>query len=399
MKISIKKIQSKDQPFFLVYGIYLFFSYINLSLLGGYLPGIYYLVCILSVFSLLLLEFLHKNMSIISCWELILAITLLLLIDYSRGTISFESFAVLIVFIISGKERDISKIIWFTMIISVISLILIVVSSQIGIIDDYVSNYYGRLRHYLGFTYCLYPSRIIASITMMYVFLKENNLTIGSSIVLLCINLIFYYATDSRIAFASVIFIVFFSNIYNYIKQQGIPIKGFKVARNFLRIVIQIVITFIYPICCIVSFWCAVKFDSSNKMLSYINTYLGNRIVLAQKSLLMYGMKWHGQNIQWNGAGLSKYGTLSKNAYNWVDNVYIKMFQSYGYIFGILIIFGLTFFMYRLAKTNKVILTLIFVILAVNCMFEDILMQLCFNPFWFFVPSLFRKKEKKENIS
>ena len=103
----------------------------------------------------------------------------------------------------------------------------------------------------------------------------------------------------------------------------------------------------------------AIFFDSSNYWQSAINTFLGNRIVFSRQSLLQYGVKWYGQNIAWNGAGLSNYGTASNSIYNWVDNVYIKLFQSYGYVFAIIILAIITFLMYRIAKTDNILMIII----------------------------------------
>lgn len=142
----------------------------------------------------------------------------------------------------------------------------------------------------------------------------------------------------------------------------------------------------------------AIFFDSSNYWQSAINTFLGNRIVFSRQSLLQYGVKWYGQNIAWNGAGLSNYGTASNSIYNWVDNVYIKLFQSYGYVFAIIILAIITFLMYRIAKTDNILMIIILTLIAISCMFEDILMQLYFNPFWFFLTASITKGKGKFDV-
>lgn len=352
MKITIKRIPPKDRIFYLIYGFYLFFSYINVSLLGGYIPGIYYGISILTVVALLTLELTNRHSNRMAIGIIVIAITLLMLINYSRGGVAFESLAILIVICMAGRTRDVETLLTFSLFIGACALAIVVLCSQLGIVNDFVSNYYGRVRHYLGFTYCLYPSRIMSSITIGLVYLRGKKFKFVEGIVLFFVNYVFYRLTDSRIAFITSVLIVVIALFINLVLEKRKKRKS--IIGTSLEIFFKLFAVLSYCICCAISFIMAIFFDSSNYWQSAINTFLGNRIVFSRQSLLQYGVKWYGQNIAWNGAGLSNYGTASNSIYNWVDNVYIKLFQSYGYVFTIIILVIITFLMYRIAKTNNI---------------------------------------------
>lgn len=396
MKITIKRIPPKDRIFYLIYGFYLFFSYINVSLLGGYIPGIYYGISILTVVALLTLELTNRHSNRMAIGIIVIAITLLMLINYSRGGVAFESLAILIVICMAGRTRDVETLLTFSLFIGACALAIVVLCSQLGIVNDFVSNYYGRVRHYLGFTYCLYPSRIMSSITIGLVYLRGKKFKFVEGIVLFFVNYVFYRLTDSRIAFITSVLIVVIALFINLV--LGKRKKRKSIIGTSLEIFFKLFAVLSYCICCAISFIMAIFFDSSNYWQSAINTFLGNRIVFSRQSLLQYGVKWYGQNIAWNGAGLSNYGTASNSIYNWVDNVYIKLFQSYGYVFAIIILVIITLLMHRIAKTDNILMIIILTLIAISCMFEDILMQLYFNPFWFFLTASITKGKGKFDV-
>ena len=80
------------------------------------------------------------------------------------------------------------------MVMTGMMLAFVVFSSYAGIITNYVAKS-GRRREYLGFLYALNASTLMSNITLLWIWLKKEKLTLSSAAVLAVINFFLFPMT------------------------------------------------------------------------------------------------------------------------------------------------------------------------------------------------------------
>ena len=375
MKINLNKIRINSYIFFLAYSIYLTFNIINYSFFSKYTNDYYNVFIIIPVFLVMINELTQTK---ITKKELILFFFIALLVIAILIKVKGIVLLPLLFLIYGARKIEFEKILKITVIVSSFSMIFVITSMLLKFIPNYISEYNGRIRYYLGFRYSLIPSIILFNITLAILYLNRKKINIFLDVLLFGLNFLMYYYTRSRLSFfvASIIICIFlFIQIRN--KKNKIK-KGV-----FLRI-----LTYIFCLCFIFSFILANRYDSSKSFCYNLNEKLEGRIELANSAIKSYGVKWFGNNIVFIGDGLDINGEKSTEKYNYVDNLYINILIKYGLIFSMVIWFFITLFMKKLYKDNNIFLLIIFCGLALRGLVDDLEMYLFFNCFWLCVGNI-----------
>lgn len=377
MKIYIQKLKSTEIFFFIAYMIYMSESILLMSFYGKYLPNQKYAL-ILCVGLLVFNELLSADKINIKTMFGLIVCLLLFVITFST---SGYSIAGMFIFIYCARNISFEKISKWTVHITAIMVLFIVMSSFLGIIQDYV-DLGERVRHYLGFCYALFPSTLIFNITLLVIYRKNTNIKWKDIIVLFFINCFFFYFTNSRLSFGLSIFALLIGMIYkykyNYLNKPHI----------FYKILI-----FSFIICSVISFVLTILYSAGVGWMRELNSFLGNRLILGQISLLQYGVNLLGKKIPWVGNGLDYNGKRATGTYLWVDNLYVKILQRFGIVFFIVFLLFITFALYKCYKTRKYYLLIFMMIIALHCTIDDGQLELYNNTFWFIIGTvLFGRK-------
>lgn len=379
MKIGKDVKKEKDEILFLIsYGIMIFINILRLSFYGKYMNDTVYGFLWIFAFVLLLIKELD---SYISIKELLIGIILLFFfVCLKRGNyigISLESVFCLLIF--SSRNIDNNKIIRFLKAINIISLSIIVISSQIGIIPDICLNDGFRYRHFLGFRYALYPSCIMLHITYLYFISSKNKIIdVWKYVVLLLANYYFYHMTASRLSFGIGCMIcltgLFMLRLPNAIHKKSLLSKVCVVAVLFATGL---------------SLYASYHYDAENPFYVKADSLLNTRLSLSKRSLDKYGIALFKRDITWNGQGVDYDGNsyVSGSDYDYVDNAYIRDLQRYGLIFYISACIALIYALNMVRRRGNIRLLLAFAFLLLQCMIDDLSLQVEFNSLWLILGS------------
>lgn len=382
--------------FFVAYDFFLFINLFSSSLYFKYYVGFVYNAMIFLCIMLLVVQegVIKKSTNKKSLYGLlVLGIIIILMII----SISIRRQLVLIatlVFIYCARDISFEDIARRTILISCFALIVIVISSYIGIIDNYIAYQKNgeRIRQFLGFRYALYPGAILSNIVLLKIYIKRELITIREILGLFVINYIIYYYTDSRLTFyiicLALIWITLVKAFPKFI-DKGNPWEKILVPT--------------YLICGITSYIITNNFALDSNWKLMLNTLFSNRLYLGKRAIDMYGITLLGKSVEWVGNGLDAVGEQVIGTYNYVDCLYIQIAIQYGILFGIILIAVLTYSNYKAFVTNNNYALVLFSIIALHGMVDDLILYIQYNTFWFLAGSLIigeyrNRKQKQLNI-
>ncbi|MSS19583.1 hypothetical protein [Pseudoramibacter porci] len=405
-KIRTKQIEYNEFIFFLAYGLYLFALIWNSSFFSiQYGENLYKWVLF---FSLLLLVINECNnlKAILRGFVIAFFIVLMSGITYFThdNEIILNHLFWLLILCFSARNIDFKKIAEFTLKAEEILLLLVILSSVLGIINNYVEKS-DRIRFYLGFKYSLFPATLLFNVSALLIWLQRENMKWRTVIFLSLINSLMFYFTQSRLAFG--LFILMMICVIGF-KIRASIIKKKPCRKKRKRVHFAKILIFSYVLCLFISLGITLSYSDSSALQKKVNIALGDRLELGQNSLKENGVKPFGELIKMSGNGLNNKGQrdLSKTdgLYNYVDCMYIQILQDFGWIFTVLILVLMTIAMYQTYKKRDWYLLMICSILAVHGIIDDLIINVYYNTFWLIIapyvfrPFIYRIKYRNENL-
>lgn len=198
----------------------------------------------------------------------------------------------LILIVIISKDVDFDKRISFDFKLRILFLILMFIFYNLGITEDVIALYNGKIRHSLGFSNPNVLGMHIFILCMDFLYLKRRELSLTN--IFFCILLFFlsYYYSGSRTVFIILIFAIFMFLIYKY--------KGKIFENKFLKyivvnspIIFSVIVLIAYNLYINnISFGILIDKVLSGRLLNisfFSNNYpinlFGSNIAIANKSL------------------------------------------------------------------------------------------------------------------
>lgn len=263
------------------------------------------------------------------------------------------------------------KVADFILKVSFATMAIIVLSGQLGIIENVVVYHAGRVRNYLGFRYALYPSGLLLNLTALYVYLRKDKLKVTAALAWALLNYYVYYMTDSRMSFLLALLLLVAGLLLRWLPQVAEKAQALwaLAASSFV-------------ICAGVSMAFIIGYDSRIPWMRRLNRMLESRLRLGKSSLIKYGVNLFGQKIEWVGNGLDVDGNVVEEVYDYVDCLYLKVLQRYGLIFSVVLLALVTWAMFRLWKRKEYHILVISASVAVHCLLDDLSLSLYYNTFW-----------------
>ena len=375
MKIKLKK---EDALFFTAYILYLFINILGTSFYAKYFVNSIKIVMLLCV-ALLFLKEIIKNK--ITYKEIFLFIICVFGIFLMRKNYSGGALFPLFFFIYSARNIKLEKIMKITYIVSGILLIIIILSSKIGIIPNYISNSGGRIREYLGFTYALYPSMLLFNITACFVYYKKDKIKLFDIVVFGVLNLMMYKYTDSRLSCVLALFIM----IIAFVLPKNRILKS-KMLTSILLL--------IYFVCFSFSYVLTMNYDDSKTFYRDIDKMLGYRLYWGNNYVKNNKISLFGDGGNFVGAGLNYDGTKTNEDYNYVDCFYINVMMKYVIIFITFYILLYSYIMFLCRKNKDYLLLYILAVFAIHGLIDDLMINLYYNAFWLVIGNLIFKNIK-----
>lgn len=363
--------------------IYFTYKLLSLSFFSVYLPGFFTnFIPIVSISLLLINEIALKKIDVKSILSFLLVISVFAALIYLSNVGSY-SFLYPLVIIYLLRNYDLDNILSIVLPTTIVIFFVVVVSSKLGIIIDYVEISQTRIRHYLGFTYSLFPSTVMLNITAMYIYKNRGNLKFRNLIILFIAILWIFLQTNSRLTFMSSLSILVIGLVTTSIPNIWRKIE------NLLLALIPI-----YLIAPIVSYMVTIRYMFMEDWILLLNDFLGNRIYLSYSSLSTYGFGLLGRKITWIGNALNASGQRAVGTYLYVDNLYLNLLQSYGLIFVTIYCIMLTIMMFRLYKQKHYFLFLIMFIFAIHGMIDDLTVHWHYHFFLILLNLVYSKSYK-----
>ena len=380
MNIIIKRNFLKNTLFYVPYVIYLLYSLINTSFYAKYISSYGKILLLICFLLLIIKEAIDFKLNY---REGILVFILTLIAGYFYIYFGISQ-SLLPIFIYSARNMDVVKIFRISYRISLFMLLFIILSSYMGIIQNYISYSATRERQYLGFRYALYPSSIFCNIIFLKVYLEKEHiswLTLGA---LLIGNYVLFQYTDSRLTFILGLLLLIVSAM-----MKKIPvIKRLALNRMFLGI---------FFLAALFSLYFTLNYNYLSDWQANLNEELGGRLALGYSTLKFYGYGLFGRQLSLVGNGLDEEGFLNTATYDYVDNLYVLILLKAGIIFLIIFLVSMTIIMRKIYRRKDSYLYIIFILLALHGVIDDLILLPQYNSFWFVAGALFVRKNFNSN--
>ena len=372
MNIVIRRDSLKNMLFYIPYVAYLLYSLLNTSFYAKYINSYGKILFAFCVLLLILKEFLGARFT---SRDGLLALVLIVITGYFYMYFGLTQ-TLLPIFIYSARNMEVNKILRISYIISLVMLVFIILSSYLGIIQNYI--YYSALRErqYLGFRYALYPSSILCNIIFLKVYLEKENISWLSLICLLVANYVLFQYTDSRLTFILGVALIVFSTIM-------------KKSQKFREILLNRTFIWSFLVLALLSIYATINYDYLSDWQSDLNEALGGRLSLGNSTLKFYGYGLFGKTLSLSGNGLDENGMLNTSTYDYVDNLYVLLLLRAGIIFLFIFLVAMTIIMKKIYIQKDSYLYIIFILLAFHGIIDDLIMLPQYNSFWFVVAALF----------
>lgn len=197
-----------------------------------------------------------------------------------------------VLYIYCGRNIPFHKIAKFTLLVSGATLILVILSSLIGIVSQLCNIIGWPDQRVSGLSVCTLPASVLFNMTCLYVYVRKKKITLMECIILLAVNFGMYYKTDSRTTFMLAIVVLMGALVLKY-------------APSILEKLVWPLI-FSFVICGVISLGLTLGYNDSVPWMNSLNQALSNRISLGQNSINEYGVSMFGEEIYWVGNGLNE---------------------------------------------------------------------------------------------
>lgn len=381
-------INSLEFLFFMAYGIFLCFTLLSTTFYFQYIQGLFYKGALgVSIILLVLKEVLQEKYNI--KYVVGLSITAIIIFLIINADLSTRNVMIATAFFVyGGRNISFEKIAKFTTYILSFFLVFIILSSRIGIVENYTVFSGGREREYLGFLYALFPSTIMCNLILLRIYVKKENIKYFELMVLFLANFFIYFYTRSRLAFILSVVALFLAIVLK--KSPQLFVRK-KITCELLSLS--------FVICGIISICTTVMYNVNNKIWMILNNLFEGRINLANDAWLKYGVTLFGTKFEMIGNGLDAFGNNTSELYQkyfYIDNWYIQILLRYGFVFFIVVILLLTFTIRNLMKNDKQgYVLIVFVLLALQGIIQDSFFCFYYNTFLFLIGSSLMDNIKK----
>lgn len=369
-RMGMLHIEKRNMLYFTAYGLYLVFSVLSASFYLKYFIGTIYTIILFTCLVLLLVHQLKQGKMMIRQIMWLLISFLAFFIVYQ---ISGLSVAILLPFIFFGTGVKFDEIAKFTEVIELLVLFFVVATSKMGVVENYIYNVSGRYREYLGFRYALYPMVMMFNIIALNLYVNRNKRRNWLLPFLLMFDLYLFIKTGSRLAFYTSLLMVIASSIVkrsNHFFNVGL----------FRRLIYGV-----YILSFALSFWISGTYNASVPWMRDLNDFLGDRISMAQISLMKYGLGAWGSDTEWIGMGLDVYGNREIGNALYVDNFYVKISQRYGLIFMLILLLIFTASVVMAYRDKDWIMVIILSIFAFHGLIDDLMLSIAYNTFLLYI--------------
>ncbi|MFV0557802.1 MAG: hypothetical protein ACK5MW_04090 [Enterococcus sp.] len=361
----------KNKIFYLSYILFIIYSSIDTTMFKYVIPSL----IMQGVLVLSMLGFLYKiviidrpkgaEWLIIGLWLLIPTFVFL-----KTGYSQVLSFSVVIV---GCRGIELRKIVEFFFLINVAFLIVLILFSQIGIIQDLIYTRNDVTRHSLGM---LYPTNLSAKIfflVLSFIYLKKNKLTLIHVGVITLIGWLTLKITDGRLD----TYLMIFSAFVLYFMQNNKKYRKLSARLGIFVPIIGFVVIYVL----------SALYTDQSSIFRAINHVLSTRLSLGHEGIERYGAKLLGQFIYSQGyGGITGHDIYKLNIkYFYIDAAYLNILIRFGVLFSLLLFGHSVLRLRQMYQHKRHIFIIIFSLIALNSIVSTFYFFPAHNPFILFL--------------
>lgn len=292
---------------------------------------------------------------------------------YNSGRPALLEFVLLLV---GAKNIEPRKIVSVYFKIGIVFLFVVILCSQVGIIEDYTTTRVGAtmLRHGFGIIYSTDFAAHVLFLYLSYHYLRIRKIKLIDGIITIAIVIILDKFCNARLSEGMII--VSFAVLLLYEKRKNIFENRifFSIAKilGFVCAIFSILITWLY--------------NASNPTMAVLNEVLfSRRLSVGKKVIDLYGFSLFGKKVVMQGMGYKVYEYHSDLGVTYIDSSYLQIAMLYGIV--ILVIFLIAIFTYtkRIIAEGNTKLVLIICVILLMCIHTQYLIFIAYNPFMIFM--------------
>lgn len=324
--MKLTRISVSSALFFLAFFAWLCWKVISASMFTYWLPDCFAAgVRLLCVFALLLSECMCVQGRLSHIFSLLMCLAVAIFVGLNAQNYEFVD---LIVFVYCARNIELHSIAKCFAFGVALPCAVVVVSSQLGIIVDYIWLFESRLRHGLGFTYCTTLAHFYLSFVMAWCVIRYGRAGKAEAVALVLVDFWIFIMTDTRNPFLLTLLLV----VLSWCIGKGLIRMGAG-ARKAVAAYLYIV----FP-CAILIL--AIVYNPADPILRVLNDVLSNRLIYSHNALETYSLSPFGQvpdiGIGYVGADGEIVDWWNHDA-NHLDSSFLRMLVYYGPVLLILV--------------------------------------------------------------
>lgn len=381
-------IERLDFIIFILYGLFVFEAFLRSTTFEINWHPYYHISLKIILILLVLVKSLLKFMDNIPLYMLLGFCSMGFFLAYLQG--NYGILLELILFTIAFVDIDFNKIITiFTLVIGV-SLFIVVIGSQTGILNNIV---YTTSEHITRISFGIhYPTNFasyILFICLAWGFNRKEKISFTGFFIMLGMSIYIYHYCNARTSTLCMLFFIVALFVYKLIKR-GIFIK-----------ISSCILSYAIPVCALFSIFFAYFYSPNNKFLNKLNLYLSNRLNIGKSYFNTTNIHLFGQTIEMKGNGgftLSGYNYFSNGnlGYNFIDSSYLSILFRYGLFVFVCVIVLFTFTSFVSKKHHDYVSLIIIAIIAIHSIMEHHMLDFNYNPFTFLLISSYYGRHCKK---
>ena len=309
---------------------------------------------------------------------------------FAWKTNGYTEILYMLILIIGCKGINADKIIRIYFGVSLALLLITITASLTGVIENLV-YYQGedRVRMSLGIIYPTDFSAHVFFLTLCYVFLRRKSLFLLECFIPIVLGAVVYFVCDARLnticlfTFGIGLFIQFLWRKKSNLKP-GIILNVCKLINNLLIIVPVLCAGFMINL--------TMVFSSDRWWTAKLNEILNNRLCYGREGLDIYGISLWGQYIEMMGNGSN---TETKPYYFFLDSSYVSCLLRYGLVILLVVLIIVVCISFKAKEHKNFVLVWIMAVIGIQCMVEQHLIEVAYNPFLWLVLAKFTEDREQ----
>lgn len=387
MSLTLKIKKSEIPGHLLIFALFLqiFYYYINGSYFSKFFSmGLFTKVTFIVTVAILLFIFVYhnrvtKNMLILTG----VMIVIIALVGWTSD--DMKSLIVLLLFLINSDLIEEERLLRFCAICNIVMLVIVVLSSQVGIIpNEYHFDAHYGIRYYMGFTFYISPN-IMLFITLMCIAYRKEKIMIVEILALLLANYYFFRQCNVRSSFWQAVLtllLVFILSVYNrYFK------RAYTLNRFFRGVAYSV-----FPICLVITYTLPLFYMWGFGFAQKINVLTTNRIAYEAYAYQNYGVHLLGQTLTFNNFTQADFNRNIASFY--LDSAFVRYLFMYGAILMAIIFYGYFKYIDALIKRNDIYYLIAVLATLIHFITGSQMFSLVYNPFIIFLLSFTYMKRK-----